>query len=487
MSHASAHRGTPWVEIAVIGLAAIIIAAFAGLIPMGAWRVDEYHDFGLYRLRGWSFFFERLLTWSPRPLSEVIAGIYYLAEEGTGRQLLSPFLAVLWLPLLLGPVLHVWRGRPDAVRPRLLVAAVILCFFLLGHPVAEVFYWPMGSVAYATTLAAIGALTFQVIDGRWVSGQGRAFCVIALLCAASSAELGAIMSIYFAFIMIMLHVTGRIGAPADSRPWFVPLALGIVVMAALALGRGRLDENIVHRGILPNPTYLRHPFASLLRTFPTYFRQLITLDGVGVGRRAFAWGILIKGGLCTGLLAVIWAAPTPKATRQTRWALGGLLLALQATFFTSIAGSYYKFGLVCCERHDTMRQCILALSILSAVTLIASLLPRVERPERLSIGGAAILGVTLMVTLVRELPDLQKAYAAWPTVVSVRHANWESGHAPGDRMTLLMQPLPPVVDGMTPPERGTLRRDAHLHWIWDLVMTFFNKQEIELKPVTQMP
>lgn len=487
MSNASARRGTPWIEIAVIILAVAIVPAFAGLIPLGTWRVDEYHDFGLYRLRGWSYFFERLLTWSPRPLSEVIAGFYYLAEEGTGRQLLAPFLALMWLPLLLGPALHVWRGRPGAVGPRLLVVAVVLCFFLVGHHVAEVFYWPMGSVAYATTLAAIGALTFQVIDGRWMGGHGRTFCIVALLCAAGSAELGAIMSIYVAAVMIMLHVTGRIGAPAAARPWLLPLVVGIVVMIALALGRGRLDENIVYGGISPNPTYLKHPIASVLRTFPTYFRQLIVLDGTLLGRSAFAWGAPIKAGLCVGLLAVIWAAPGPALTRQTRWVLAGLLLALQATFFTSIAGSYYKFGLVCCERHDTMRQCLMVLSILSAVTLIASVLPKVQRPDRLSIAGASILGLTLLVSLARELPGLQKAYAAWPTSIAVRHANWDSGHAPGERMTLLMLPLLPVVDGLVPPERGTLRRDAHPPWIWDLVMTFFDKQEIELKPVTQMP
>ena len=209
MSYSSARRGLPWVEIAVIGLSVAILAAFAGLIPMGTWRVDEYHDFGLYRLRGWSFFFERLLTWSPRPLSEVIAGLYYLAEAGIGRQLLAPFLALMWLPLLLGPALHVWRGRPGAVGPRLLVVAVVLCFFLVGHPVAEVFYWPMGSVAYATTLAAIGALTYQVIDGRWTGGHGRAFCIVALLCAAGSAELGAIISIYFAAVTASMELVSK--------------------------------------------------------------------------------------------------------------------------------------------------------------------------------------------------------------------------------------------------------------------------------------
>ena len=216
------------------------------------------------------------------------------------------------------------------------------------------------------------------------------------------------------------------------------------------------------------------------------FAGLIPL-GTWRGRWNITTSASIKAGICVGLLVVIWAAPGPALTRQTRWVLGGLLLALQATFFTPIAGSYYKFGLVCCERHDTMRQCLMILSILSAVTLIASVLPKVRRPDRLSIAVASILGLMLLVSLARELPGIQRAYAAWPTSIAVRHANWDSGHAPGERMTLLMLPLLPVVDGLVPPERATLRRDAHPPWIWDLVMTFFDKQEIELKPVTQMP
>lgn len=483
-------RGTvepPWIALLVTALAIAILAAFAGLIPMGMWRTDEYHDFGLYRLRGWSYFFERLLTWSPRPLSETIAGLYYLLEERTGLQLVAPFLIVLWLPLVLGPVLYLWRGGRDAVISRSLVCAVVLCFFLLGHPVAEVFYWPMGSVAYATTLAAMEALTFQVLDGRWRAGLGRLFCVVALLCAAALAELGAIFAIYVAATMVLLHGSGRICARKDALLWLVPLALGIVVMVALALGRGRLDEPVVFHGISANPTYLNHPMASLLRSVPTYFRQLIVLDGMGQSRSAFLWGAAVKSALCAGLLAVMWGAPGRGFTRQTRWVLGGLLLAFQATFFTSIAGSYYKFGVVCCERHDTMRQCILVLSILCGITLVASLLPPLRRPARVSMAGAILLGLTLLVSLGRELPDLQKAYVAWPTAVRVRHVNWESGHAPGDRMTLLMMPMLPVVDGLTPPERVTARRDANPPWLWELVMIFFDKQEIELKPITQPP
>ena len=79
-----------WPRWIVLSVALLILAAFAGLSPMGSWRPDEYHDFGLFRSQGWSFWLQRLLTWSPRPFSEALVGLYFWAEEATRSQLIGP-------------------------------------------------------------------------------------------------------------------------------------------------------------------------------------------------------------------------------------------------------------------------------------------------------------------------------------------------------------------------------------------------------------
>ncbi len=481
-THDAAPAGLSWL---VIGLAGLVLASFAGLLPMANWRPDEYHDFGLFRTEGWSFFFRRLLTWSPRPLSESVAGLYFLAEEGSGHQLVTPFLALLWSSLLIGPLLFVRRGPG---RARLVIAAVVVCLTMLGHSVAEVFYWPMGAVAYVPTLAAIVAVAFQIVDGRWDRRRGLAFLIVCLLCAASSAEVGALFVIVFATGMIALHLTKRIGSGRDAIVWLVPLAMGLVVFVALSLGRGSLAENITYRGVLPNPTYLGHPFASLARAVPTYFRELAVLDGAEAGKRAILLGATLKVLIGFGFLALFRGSRSAGDPAGQRWVLAVLVASLQATCFLSIAGSYYKFGLVCCERHDTVRQCLALLTLLSGAALLATvpatIWPRWSRTALTPTIGAAVLGGVMVVMLGRELGTLEQAYAAWPTAVSVRRANWAAGHGPGPGMIFAMAPMPPVVSGMLPPATGSFRLAADPPWLWELVMKFYRKQEIELRPVS---
>ena len=496
------------IALATIAFAAAIILAHALLIPMGSWRVDEYHDFGLFRDRGWSYFVERLLTWSPRPLSETLVGLYFLAEQGLRRQLLVPFLAVMWAPLLIGPLLFLRQVR---TRGQGLAGAVIatsvLALFLLGHPVAEMLYWPMGAVAYATTLAAIAAIAFQVAAGLWDRPGGRRWGVVFALCAAGSAELGAIFAIYIAIAMIALHLTDRVGTRSEARLWLLPLLLGIAVMLLLALGRGRLEEHVIYRGMEPNLRHLGHPLASLHRALSTYAREIVVLSGTEKGLAAFALGFVVKALAFTGFLGCLvclgydrpgWNQPGRASSDQTspdqtrldrpqRPLLVAAILSLQATIFTSIAGSYYKFGLVCCERHDTVRQCMIVLTLMAGAALAAAYLPP-RRPKLLTAGpGALLLALALLILTIQRAPDLAAAYQARPTIVAIRHDNWNAGTAPGGWMTFLMAPLPPIVQGMAPPERGIFRQSPDTPWLWDLVMTFFRKTTIELKPVQPQP
>lgn len=469
--------------LVVLIVAGLILAAFAGLNPMGAWRPDEYHDFERFRSEGWSSWLNRLLTWSPRPLSEALIGLYFLAEETTRSQLIAPFLALMDLALLAGPALWISRARTHGSRlDRLMISAVILCLFLLGHPLAEVFYWPLGAVAYAITLAAITALTFQYLDGQPTRPSGQIFSIACVLVAAGSAEVGAIFAIFLSALMVLFHATGRLEPRRAAALWLMPLLLGIVVMIFLALGRGRLDEHISVNGIAANPRFQHHVWASIVRSVPTYFRQIATLDGTQTGLWAIGESFFIKLAMCLGLLAFFRGACVTTPARGSRLGLVALIFGLQATFIASIAGSYFKFGLVCCERHDTLRQCLFDLTALAGAALLSRLRPPPANPARCRAIGVALLGATLITLTIRELPALRAAYAMRHDTIAIQRANWKSGKSPGPRMTMLMAPLPPIVGGMMPPASGTFENGTEAPWPFWLLVEFFGKHQIELKP-----
>ena len=134
----------------IVSLATLL--AFVGLIPLGRWH-DEYLTLHDYHQGGIGFLWARLLHWSPRPLSELLIYFYGLTVYRVGLPLIGAFIAPFWILLIAAILWPVLRGRQG-----LLPACVLLAMLLLGHPVAEVFYWPFGVVAYLPTLTAAAML-----------------------------------------------------------------------------------------------------------------------------------------------------------------------------------------------------------------------------------------------------------------------------------------------------------------------------------------
>jgi hypothetical protein len=50
----------------------VMIALHFGLMDLGRWDIDEFIVIRSYRDNGWTAFVDRLIGWSPRPLSEVL-------------------------------------------------------------------------------------------------------------------------------------------------------------------------------------------------------------------------------------------------------------------------------------------------------------------------------------------------------------------------------------------------------------------------------
>ena len=213
---------TAWLSGLVTAMFGVLIAACLGLLPLGHWQ-DEYWQFSRLRERSvWT----RLWRRSPRPVSEAILYVYALAVEWLQRPLIAEVLAVLWLLLLASCFATLGFSRREAraeglepVRYKALLGSSLLAMFLIGHPVGEMFYWPVGAAAYLTTLAALCALLFLLLDGAIARTGGRALACVTLLLAAASAEVGAVAVLAFSSLVALFQRRRRAGeADANDPP-----------------------------------------------------------------------------------------------------------------------------------------------------------------------------------------------------------------------------------------------------------------------------
>ncbi len=147
-----------------------IVLSYMGLIALGRWQLDEYAEFYKMRDQNLTHYLLERLTWSPRPISEVLYCSYGWMVNHFHHQFIVPILSALWVAFLAAGFLTFWRKRRDGSAedswPSLLIALTLVSLFLAGGHTTEVFYWPAGAVAYIPTLAATLLLFLQVIEGR---------------------------------------------------------------------------------------------------------------------------------------------------------------------------------------------------------------------------------------------------------------------------------------------------------------------------------
>lgn len=121
----------------------VTLTAFVGLLPYGHWQPDEYRNLVSYRRDADYFFWSRLATWSPRPVSELLVYAYLSAVDTLRQPLIAEALAVAWLILiacLVVPAFLYRRRCGGRLSDVMALPLCLLCLFLVGHPVAEMFY-----------------------------------------------------------------------------------------------------------------------------------------------------------------------------------------------------------------------------------------------------------------------------------------------------------------------------------------------------------
>ncbi len=461
-------RTAAWVALALL---AAIVLAHAVLLPGGRWQGDEYGGLAAYHAQGLSFLRYRLLNWSPRPVSELLIWLYATVVYACRAPLIAPALGVGWAILVGAAIAGLCRRGEGLVWTGLIVAAV-LAGFLLGHPIGEMFYWPMGALAYLPALAGVTCAAFLVVRGLdgAAAGRGRLGCLAALLLATGSAEVGAMVTVCVCGLIGLTDLPawrnvrrrpGRLVAHAVW--WAVPLAAAVGILVLL-LG-GRAGASIEAQ----NGAIAHHLIPSLLAGLAGFGRLLIAPDAPAP---TVAWWLPVVFLGLAGAWRQSGAAAAP--ARHLLALAAGLLIAA----YGSLASAAYQFGAPCCQRHDSFRACLVVL----ALTVLAALAARLRGWRRVpAAAGPALLLLGLLPPLLDRLPAWRADVRQQGAVIAIRRANWAAGAAPGPAMVLRMAPAPHVVNDGNLPVRGRIDRAAgEVPWFVAGVLDFFGKSAVDI-------
>lgn len=433
------------------------LLAFAGLIPLGRWH-DEYLTLYSYHASGSRFFVDRLLHWSPRPLSELLAYIYAAGVYATGSPLIGEFLLPFWLVFIAALLLPVLRNAGGFA-----CAWVLLALLLLGHPVAEVFYWPFGTVAYLPTVAATALLLTLDWGGRIENDSGLAWVVAALLVAAASSEVGAL----FTCIYTLLLISSRSLGIRKSLPFVIPLLLALGVLYLQFTGRV-----VAANEVFGDPLVAHHPIVTALAVAKLAFFELAKGD---IGHHFFT---RLISGLATKALFFYGVYLTMSA-REGHGDQRMRPILVVTSIFTAvltIAAALYNFGSVCCERHATVRQEYVFIALGSLATYLAARWPS----HRHRHAGIWLL-CSLLIPLAASLPKLQREYLDYSETRQAGMMTWQSGRSVGPVMHMT-QTMPGPITGGLYIEPGIYGRAAKSHSDAPWMLIFFNKQSVVVEP-----
>lgn len=443
-------------------LSLVTVAAFAGLLPLGTWQ-DDYLYLHQYAQDGIHFFLERLRHWSPRPLSELFIWSYALAVDHFGKPLIGVFLAPFWILLVLAALLPGWLTKRGLVP-----SAIVLAMLFLGHPVAELFYWPGSAAAYLPTLVA--ALLPLTIDwAGWGSHRtAHKWIALGLAVAAASSEVGAMFAIVYSACLITCRGYDRRN---QAFVLAIPVTLAVGLLFLQYIGRvAQADE------AFGDVALAHHPWASLIATVKHLPFELLGGDELGHRYPKLVEGVVIKLLLLTGLYQLL-STTAPESSRSMQRRRIALALAGIITASTTVAAAYYNFGALCCERHDTLRQGYVLIALASMATLLAARWP--GRHHRLAI---PLLILAMAIPAIYVAPKLTREYRDFAIINRAREETWRAGRSNGQSM--IFTQTRPNLTGNLYLKPGTYRRssspdeDQRAQWM----MIFFDKRTITFTP-----
>ncbi len=429
---------------AAVYLAALVVFAYACLLPDGRWQGDEYFAASLLAEGKWSALLSSL-HWAPRPIGQPLGWLYLVVSNTLNRPLATVFLLGLWVGAVGWIAL---AGRIGRARHPVSLACIIFALTLLLCKPGEMFYWPAGAAAYLPCWAGLAGVTI-LLRSQLPSGLAvMASLLLAVLCL----EVGAVAALIF---------TGLTAAWAvfDGR-WrpLLPLVPPAVCagLVCLLVVSGRMQP--MAETMDPSSGLAGNWLASLSAAVPAFARELFGIAGLPM---------LLALPAKMLLLACVPARARPGAP-AVFWAAALLMAA-----FSSEVLAYHQFGTQCCERHITQRHAMVVLALVGLAGLRPSLGGLAERVR------PAALAVLLAGLLCLRVPALAADWRLMPEVLAARQENWESGRMPGDAMTMRLAPQGQITNYDTLP-LGSFNRGSKVPWFALGLLNRFHKNKLDI-------
>jgi hypothetical protein len=448
-----------------------IVAMHFGLLNRGAWGGDDYTTFGAYRLGGLHYGWFRFWSWSPRPLAELLYGLYGAAAIVSRRPFIVPLLFLGWIAFLACAIPTLLHRNRDGMASHVLGTTALLAFVVLGQDVFWVFYWPLAILAYMPVIATALFLLFSLVNENpqpqlESAGIGTTLVLIA---AAWSSESGTLVVLVFSGIAIVYQlIRDQTDAPRLRivARWIPPIAAGMLVVA-FSLFNHRTADPIFPGG---DTAVYHHTLASLCAAAARLPLELFSPAGEPSGH--FVLGLTVRALFFAGIYCC-WVTRDPAARRDRHW-LPVLALALLMAMFLELAATYRQFGAAFDIHHVEVRYGL-------GLVILAALAIWLPPPPRLSVrivrAAAPVLLVAATVPLLLpRYKDLVLDYKFYWEPGRLRAMTWQSGFSPGPAMTIY-QPVPDSVFWPMIPPGHHVAEDG---WWASGVLNFFGKKSVDV-------
>lgn len=469
-------------------LGILVVSVYAGLIPIGHWH-DEFYALHKINEGGFNYLLSQRLLWSPRPFSEPLIFFYAHLVKATQSPLIGSSLATLWISLTVCffaiPVLSGKRLGYTTTSLCLLISLCSLCLFLLGHPVSEMFYWPMAAMAYLPAAAGIWVASWIMISGSVEKLSYRIVGSIMLTISATSAEVGALVVLIFAGLSFLYagYTRFKLSTPTQALTLWLLVPLLVSLWVLYAIKSGRLTTSAETMG---DPKVVHNLASALFLSVTSYLRDVLSVDGIGADKRSLILGIATKATFFAGAVGVFWSFCPEHRERIPRQQLGIMSISCFITAFLIIVASYYQFGLLCCERHITFRQVLVFIGLLTGAGYCVLMLSWRVTPlsdERVKILSVTLLFSSILIPATVSVPALLSEYKHYHAYLSIKVANWNAGLAPQDSMIYQYRKGGPIVGGIVPVADGTYTLENKPGWWMEGLMSFFQKKSVTIVPV----
>jgi hypothetical protein len=464
---------------AILAIVLAAIVAHFGLAGIGQWAYDDFAIISSYRDTGWSAFGERVLHWSPRPISEILIWMYAWIVIWARKPLIGPMLGFLWLTLLSAPLVafaQIPRTNRGPSRRRLTFMALfgsgLLALFLLEHSPGTLFYTPSVSAAYLTTLSAITLCFFQLAFNLTENHLGRIIGAVAMIIAAGSSEVGASFAVIFGSVSLIFFAVEKLRCGSHQRPlgWYlVPVSVGGSVLCLLVLNRAHRQEALF------SSVEYHNIFMSLKTAAARFIAEFLT-TGQRLSIRGILFSLSIKACFFISARYCCLSSGVRVAQKQT---LLILALSIGGTTYFSVAASYYGYGGLTNPWHQELRQCLIVLFIATMAVLSCYWRAPNLSLERCEWIASIAFAAALLAVLPSRVPALIHDYKQYAVCAERRRRSWRSGFADGNRMIWWCPPRGRVADTLvyTP---GVYDLQSRAPGVLD-IMHFFDKQHLEIR------